>query len=99
MLDYKAYGISQESAEKINKLTDEELEYAYRVKQRRYHIEDAERHTEILLEDKPEVLETLTPEDYDEMAERFEDEHDCNRDDNSQWDDIIWAYLKEGGCV
>lgn len=99
MLNYENYGLNEDQAKAVTDLSDDQLEYAYRIRQRRYLIEDAENHALILLEDRPEVLDKLTEGDYEVITDRFEDERDSNMSENAQWDDIIWSYLREMGYV
>ena len=70
--------------------TPENLEKAFRIQERKYHIEDAIAHCR---EKHPEV--GFSDEEYNLLAEKFEDKHDCNIADNDLWDVIINDYMKD----
>lgn len=88
--------------EVIEGLTREQLELAYRKRERMYHIEDAKQH----VNDYKQWcdLEGLEiPEgDYEVMAEQFEEQHDCEVADNRIWESIVQEYIDEmrrkNGC-
>lgn len=92
-IDYKFYGLDDTQAAAVRALSPQQLEYAYRMKAREYHIEDAATHAAELLEDQPEKRDALTDADYDNMARLFENRHDCNVPDTDQWHFIIRAYI------
>lgn len=95
MIDYKRYNLTQEQASAVNSLTDNQLEYAYRLRQHQYHISDAQQHAQDMFEDTPDILTKFNNEIYDQLATRFENKHDCDLDDNAQWDAIIQDYAAE----
>lgn len=39
-------------------------------------------------------LLNLTDTDFDVLADEFRDDHDCNNDDNSAWQNLIEKYIK-----
>ena len=85
--------LTAKDAETVDRLSPEQLTYAYAKKLRELNKEDAKAHTEVLLHDDQNRLEHLTEEDYDTMAASYEENHDANRSDNEQWDQIIWNHL------
>lgn len=93
--DPKKWGLDEAQAAKIAALSPEELEYAYRVRLFLYRLEDAKRHAADLYGENPSVLAGFDDGDYAYMAERFEDEYDCNVNENSQWESIVESTLKD----
>ena len=81
--------------EVVEGLTQEQLELAYRKRERMYHIEDAKQ----LVNDYKQWYDledlVITEGDYEVMAERFEDQHDCEVADNKIWELIIREYVDE----
>lgn len=92
-IDPGSYNLTKEQARAVEILSPDQLEYAYRIRKRLYLIEDAERHAEVLLSSDPDLLNRLTPEDFENMASRFEDGFDAGTDENTLWDDVVWAYV------
>lgn len=95
MIDHRDYGIDEHDAYEVDKLAESQLEYAYHLKLRADNIELARAHAVILLYDKPKKLDALTKEDYDKMAEMFENSKDPNRTDNQIWNEVVWDYIEE----
>lgn len=94
-IEPKFYGLDDAQAAAVHALSPQQLEYAYRLKAREYHAEDAATHAAELLEDQPEKLDALTDADYDNMAVLFETRHDCSIPDTAQWHFIVQAYINE----
>lgn len=78
----------------IDNLTKEQLDLAYRKRERQYHIEDARQQVHEYLSSNDVAFE-FTDGDYEVIAEIFEDNHDCNIADNDQWQYIIHNYIEE----
>ena len=84
------------------KLTPKQEQHIYRKVELRYNMEDAERHINTLIEgcdkdsesERLKKLESLGKSDYRFLAEEFQDNHDCNLDDNSQWMNLIENYIR-----
>ena len=76
-------------------LTAEELEAAYREQEKIYRIEDAKTHAE----DIPGREVMFSEQDYEDMADRFFKVQDCNLDENSLWDAIVWDFAKRKAGV
>ena len=87
--------LTAEEASAVDKLTENQLEYAYRKQLLQYRMADAKRHAEILLEDKPDIMAELDDGDFATMAEHFEEGYDCNIAENAQWAELVWEYLCE----
>ena len=69
-------------------MTPEQIEAAYRYKERQYRIEDAENQLELnadWIHDKYGYSDDETMDFADELAERFEDRFDCNVSENDAW--------------
>lgn len=81
---------------KIEKLlTPDALEAAYRFQKRQYLIEDAKNQYENYLNvNGISFKEKLTEKDYENLADQFDDKHDCNITDNDLWHIIIKNYTK-----
>ena len=68
-------------------LTAEELEAAYRERQQEYLLMDAAAAVDRAIEDGADISD---PDGIAQVAaEYFSDNHDCNCDDNSQWDQAV----------
>ncbi len=84
------------------KLTSKQEQHIYRKVELQYNMEDAERHINTLIEEcdkdseseRLKKLESLGKSDYRFLAEEFQDNHDCNLDDNSQWMNLIENYIR-----
>lgn len=87
--------LSEKERQAIDAMSPAQLEYAFRKQRHLYLKEDAKRQAEAILAEDQELLDLLGDADYNALAERFDDAHDCNLDDNSQWEHIIWSYVNE----
>ena len=70
------------------KMTPEQIEAAYRYKERQYRIEDAENQLELnadWIEEKCGYSYNEIIEFSEELAERFQDNFDCNVSENDDW--------------
>lgn len=82
----------------VETLTSEQLEYAFRVQQLRYRMEDAECQCEMFAETREEYAEVISAfdeTDYLELAKRFIDSHDCNIPENDLWYGIVADYVRQ----
>lgn len=84
------YIASRKFFDKYFSSTPENLEKAFRIQDRKYHIYDAIYHCDELY---PDI--EFSDEEYDLLAEKFEDEHDCNVADNDTWDNVIKEYVRQ----
>lgn len=91
----------EDAKEKIEGLTDEQIEAAYRYKEMLYNIDDAESQMRDYLEEHysdsetEKIMNTLESSDYEILAERFMDNHDCNVADNEIWRNLVSGYIEE----
>ena len=70
------------------KMTPEQIEAAYRYKERQYRIDDAYNQLELnadWIEQKYGYSYNEIIEFSEELAERFEDKFDCNVSENDDW--------------
>lgn len=77
---------------KVWLMTPEQIEAAYRYKEHQYRIEDAENQLELnadWIEDKYGYSYDEIIELSEELAERFQDNFDCNESENDAWIDRI----------
>lgn len=77
---------------KVWLMTPEQIEAAYRYKEHQYRIEDAENQLELnadWIEDKYGYSYDEIIEFSEELAERFQDNFDCNESENDAWIDRI----------
>ena len=73
-------------------MTPEQIEAAYRYKERQYRIDDAYNQLELnadWIEDKYGYSYNEIIEFSEELAERFQDDFDCNESKNDAWIDRI----------
>ena len=73
---------------KVWLMTPEQIEAAYRYKEHQYRIEDAENQLELnadWIEDKYGYSYDEIIEFSEELAERFQDNFDCNESENDAW--------------
>ena len=73
-------------------MTPEQIEAAYRYKEHQYRIEDAENQLELnadWIEDKYGYSGDEIAEFAEELAERFQDNFDCNMSENNVWSNCI----------
>lgn len=73
-------------------MTPEQIEAAYRYKERQYRIDDAYNQLELnadWIEDKYGYSYNEIIEFSEELAERFQDDFDCNKSENDAWIDCI----------
>jgi len=70
-------------------LTTDELEVAYRERQRQYLLENARRHIKEYCD--YEGLADLSDDDglAEVCMQRFEDDFNCNVDENAQWESAV----------
>ena len=69
-------------------MTPEQIEAAYRYKERQYRIDDAYNQLELnadWIEEKYGYSYNEIIEFSEELAERFEDKFDCNVSENDDW--------------
>ena len=69
-------------------MTPEQIEAVYRYKQHQYRIEDAENQLELnadWIEEKYGYSYNEIIEFSEELAERFQDNFDCNESENDAW--------------
>lgn len=91
----------EDAKEKIEGLTDEQIEAAYRYKEMLYNIDDAESRMRDYLEEHysdsetEKIMNTLESSDYEILAEQFMDNHDCNVADNEIWRNLVSGYIEE----
>ena len=89
----------------IEDLTPEQEEEVYRKVEMKYLISDANRHINDMIEQLEdsdgdedirtrEKLEALDEDDKESLAEEYKDDHDCNINDNSQWENLIRKYIE-----
>ena len=94
----------------VNVLTEDQLEQAYRRRERFYRLKDAEDHLRDYFDDSAEVyidddgtevnIEMLCSKDskyyvLEYHVDWFEDRFDCNRPENDVWNEIIREWYKE----
>lgn len=73
---------------KVWLMTPEQIEAAYRYKEHQYRIEDAENQLELnadWIHDKYCYSHDEIIEFSEELAERFQDNFDCNESENDAW--------------
>lgn len=73
-------------------MTPEQIEAAYRYKERQYRIEDAKNQLELnadWIEEKYGYSYDEAIEYAEELAECFQDNFDCNMSENSLWSSFI----------
>ena len=73
-------------------MTPEQIEAAYRYKERQYRIDDAYNQLELnadWIEEKYGYSYNEIMDFADELAERFEDKFDCNVSENNAWMNCI----------
>ncbi len=73
-------------------MTHEQIEAAYRYKERQYRIDDAYNQLELnadWIEEKYGYSYNEIIEFSEELAERFQDDFDCNESENDAWIDRI----------
>jgi hypothetical protein len=73
-------------------MTPEQIEAAYRYKERQYRIDDAYNQLELnadWIEEKYGYSYNEIIEFSEELAERFHDNFDCNESENDAWIDRI----------
>lgn len=73
-------------------LTTQQLEDAYRYKERFYTIMDAKMQVEDVLGENTSV--EVYEDDYNALADIFLSNIDCNQDDNSRWEQTIIEYFE-----
>lgn len=99
--DYAEYGISEDEALAVLSLSPIQLEYAYRVKQHEYRLEDAQNAVNELLENAKDdddteaciILSTVGEKELAEIVFYFDANHDCNADEVSQWENAVKSFL------
>lgn len=92
----------------VKALTDEQLELAYRIREKQYRIQDAKDHVEDFVGDDEglslkfnnptkiiEWAKKLDDSDYEQMAETFLENYDCNITENMQWEAIVTSYFMD----
>ena len=84
--------VSDVSIEEVSKVENEK-DIFWKV-QRQYWECDARQQYEEYCEWNDDVKQ-LTDEDFKNLAHLFEKYHDCDIDDNSQWQGLIEKYLNE----
>lgn len=73
-------------------MTPEQIEAAYRYKERQYRVEDAKNQLELnadWIEEKYGYSYDEAIEYAEELAECFQDDFDCNESENDAWIDPI----------
>lgn len=81
-------------------MTPEQIEAAYRYKERQYRIEDAENQLELnadWIQDEYGYSDDEIMDFADELAERFQDNFDCNESENDAWIDRITEMFNAAG--
>ena len=79
-------------------MTRQEKEKIFREMQLEYHVADAVRQVNDFL-----YVSGIDPDecemsfDYLYLAEKFEEEKDCNIPDNDTWQNLIMEYVKANG--
>ena len=91
----------EETESSLSENATEYYEKFYKM-QHNFYKNDAKNYTEDLIErcnkypannEYIEKLKNLTDEDFNTIATRFADNHDCNIPDNDQWENLIWRYI------
>lgn len=85
---------------KVWLMTPEQIEAAYRYKEHQYRIEDAENQLELnadWIEDKYGYSYDEIIEFSEELAERFQDNFNCNESENDAWIDRIMKMFNAAG--
>ena len=77
-------GLSEKEIKEVEALSPDQIEYAYRIQERKYRVQDAERH----VSDAGYAGE-FDDSDYEMLADIFEAEADCNRPENEVWAEIV----------
>lgn len=69
----------------------------YRAEELEYTIQDAVNHVDDYISENEFVLtdEEWEQVDYNYLAEKFLDNHDCNIADNDQWEYIVENHIKK----
>ena len=83
------------SASVVDELPPELMYQAYLRQQELFRIEDAKAQVEDFLDRNDDVSAAFGEDDYAELARRFLDQHDCNIDENSQWEYLISSYVAD----
>lgn len=78
----------------VDGLSKEQLDAAYWKRERMFHIEDAMQQTQEYMYLNNCVVD-FDHGDFEVLAERFEENHDCNVADNVLWQNIIEEYVEE----
>ncbi len=99
--DYEEYGLSQNEALTVLTLSPRQLEYAYRIKELEFRLEDARNIVNELLDrakndDDEEtciILSTVGEKELAEIVFYFDANHDSNADDVSQWESAAKSFL------
>lgn len=99
--DYGFWGLSEDEAAQVLRLNPRQLEYAYRIKELENRMEDASNTVTAVLEDYKDendvqacvILSAVDEKALIEITEIFEDNHDCNADDVSQWESAVRTYV------
>lgn len=98
MLDPRMFHISPEQAQVLSALPAGQLDYAYALRNRQRNIEAAKAHAEVLASGNPGILERLTNDDYDAMAQDYESQYTPNEPEAAQMDDAVWRYIQARGA-
>lgn len=79
---------------KTIRLTNQELEAAYRERQKEYRMEDAESHCIDYLRENEIILnEPLGSSDYEWLADGYARCRDSNLAENDVWKEIVSEYI------
>lgn len=102
MIQYENFGLTDQQAEIVHNLNDSQMQYAYHLTLRNKNIDTVKNIiTCAVINNTPEArviinnggLSALTDEDFNQMAEIFELNHDDTQSDAEQWDMAIHVYL------
>lgn len=76
--------LTEKEIKEVEALTPEQLEHAYRIQERKYRLQDAERHVS-----DAGYADEFDEGDFEMLADIFEAEADCNRPENEVWAEIV----------
>lgn len=78
------------------RLTNQELEAAYRERQKEYRMEDAESHCIDYLREREIILkEPLGSSDYEWLADKYASCRDSNLAENDIWRELVSEYIEK----
>lgn len=83
-------GLTEKEIKEVEALSPEQIEYAYRIQERKYRLQDAERHVS-----DAGYANEFDSGDLEMLADLYEAEMDCNRPENEVWAEIVEKAYEE----